>query len=103
MKLDDSITLTKVISTVDAELNPVETETVTDLGKCCIVKNDRASIIATNDGKQYIFAYQIFMRKPKLIPDVNDRIHITKKDGTINQDCIVTDRVTLKNWLKIWV
>lgn len=106
MRLDDKISIKKVVSSFDDELNPIVTEQVYDLGKCCITPNSSAQKIKGNDGSDYVYFYLIIMRKPKdnaLIPREGDMVHITKKDGTIDRDCKVAGFVTLRNWLKIWL
>lgn len=106
MNLSDKIQLIRITRTEDERLNPIEIKEVVNLGKCVIVQNSLAAKIKSNDGKDYVYSYVVYMRKPKHIDDIpkeNDIIHITKKDGTIDKDCRVVGFVTLKNWLKIWV
>lgn len=106
MNLSDKIRLIQITITEDERLNPIETRTIVNLGKCAIIQNSSAAKVKSNDGKDYIYSYVVYLRKPKridYIPKENDIIRITKKDGTIDKECRVVGFVTLKNWLKIWV
>lgn len=104
MNLSDIIELGTPIASQDQNLNEVSTISWTSLGKCLITPNSAASKTRSNDGKDYIYSYEIIMRKPKnTIPKENQIIHIVKKDGTIDETCRVKGFVTLRNWLKIWV
>lgn len=106
MNLSDKIQLIRIAITEDERLNPIETKVVVNLGKCAIVQNSSAAKVKSNDGKDYVYSYVVYLRKPKQhadIPKENDIIHMTKKDGTIDKECRVIGFVTLKNWLKIWV
>jgi hypothetical protein len=103
MRLEDDITLLTVTKTTDADLNEIETTLSQSLGKCIICPNTSARLTSSEDGQQYIYSYLLIMRKPSVIPTENSRIHIKKKDGTVDKDCTVKGFVTLRNWLKIWV
>ncbi len=77
-----------------------------DLGKCVITPNSSAAKTRGNDGRDYIYAYEVYMRKPKdagLIPRDNDIVRITKSDGSIDRECRVAGFVTLRNWVKLWL
>lgn len=90
----------------DEELNPVARTEWQQQFKCKILPNSSASKVTSNDGKDYIYSYEVFMRKPKqltLLPIENDLVHITKKDGTIDKDCRCIGFVTLRNWVKLWL
>lgn len=105
MNLSDTIGLVSVISGYDENLDPIETKETVPLGKCSIIQNTSAQQTTLNDGKEYIYSYVVVMRKNKntVIPTEGNVIHITKKDGTIDKECIVKGFVTLRNWVKIWV
>lgn len=104
MNLSDKIELGVSETSIDENLNEVSQLNWIDLGKCLITPNSSASRTIGNDGKEYIYSYEIIMRKPKTnIPKENDMIHFVKKDGTIDKTCRVSGFVTLRNWMKIWV
>lgn len=93
-------------SEFDEDLNPVEYTEWQMEYKCKILPNTSARKIKGNDGADYVYSYEVFMRKPKqaaFIPRENSIVHITKKDGTIDRDCRCIGFVTLRNWLKLWV
>lgn len=90
----------------DDELNPVERNEWTQLFKCKILPNSSASKVTGNDGIDYSYSYEVFMRKPKqlaFLPRENDFVHIRKKDGTIDKECRCIGFVTLRNWVKLWL
>lgn len=104
MKLGDYIEIKEVYSEYDAKLNEVEVVQWIPLGKCIIVPNTSAKITKTNDGEEYIYSYEVIMKKPKsIIPSENKEVHIIKEDGTIDTICRVKGFVTMRNWLKIWL
>lgn len=106
MRLDDKIILERVVVGQDKQLNPTETIQQIDLGKCIITPNSSAAKIKGNDGSGYVYSYLVIMRKPKditLIPQANEKVRITKKDGSIDMMCRVSGFVTLRRWLKIWL
>ena len=106
MQLSDSIKILVVESGFDDNLDPVNITQWIDLGRCIIVQNTSAQKTTLANGTEYIYTYQIFMRKPvdiNLIQRESETIRITKKDGTIDKECNVAGFVTLRNWLKIWV
>lgn len=77
-------------------------------GKCVIFPNSKAQKIRLNDGKEYIYAYELVAPLKKslypLIPEENDNVKIIKEDGTINKDMTVQGFVTLKKrYLKLWL
>ena len=60
------------------------------------------------DGQKYTYVYEIYapLNKAKypLIPKEGDKVHITKKDGTIDKEMEVKGFVTLKKrFLRIWL
>lgn len=104
MNLSDKIELEVNYTFLNENLNEVCLTEWVNLGKCLIMPNNAASKMKGNDGKEYIYSYEIVMRKPKSnLPKENDRIHIMKKDGTIDTICQVKGFVTLRNWMKLWV
>ena len=105
MVLNDDISLLVVTTEIDENLDAIEVSEWVYLGKCSIVQNSSARRIALKDGMEYTYSYEIYLRNKKglKITKDGDTIHITKKDGTIDKDCIVTGFVTLRNWVKIWV
>lgn len=104
MNLPDKIALEVTVAFVNENLNEVNYTEWVDLGKCLIMPNTSAAKMKGNDGKEYIYSYEIVMRKPKTnIPKENDMIHFVKKDGTIDKICRMSGFVTLRNWMKIWV
>lgn len=105
MNLSDSIELQEVISDFDENLNEIEVKEWILLGKCHIMPNTSARLTKTNDGKGYVYAYEILMHKPKkqVFPKENDLVRIKKKDGTIDKECRVIGFVTMRYWLKLWV
>ena len=79
-----------------------------DFGKCVILPNTKASIITLADGQKYTYAYEIYAplnkAKYQLIPKEGDKVHITKKDGTIDKEMEAKGSVTLTNrFLRIWL
>lgn len=131
MNLSDHISLRRAEVWYDSELAPREdarqlvssvqeavtdddgtplsdhTEAVwTDLGKCVITPNSSAAKTRGNDGRDYIYAYEVYMRKPKdtsLIPRDNDIVRIRKSDGSVDKECRVAGFATLRNWVKLWL
>lgn len=94
----------------DEEGNPLAPEAFIfiDFGKCVILPNNKASVITLADGQKYTYAYEIYAplnkAKYQLIPKEGDKVHITKKDGTIDKDMEVKGFVTLKKrFLRIWL
>ena len=94
----------------DEEGNPLTPEAFIfiDFGKCVILPNTKASIITLADGQKYTYVYEIYapLNKAKysLIPKEGDKVHITKKDGTIDKEMEVKGFVTLKKrYLRIWL
>lgn len=90
----------------DDDLNPVEWRTWQQEFKCKILPNTSARKVTGTDGADYVYSYEVFLRKPRqaaFIPRENDTVHLTKKDGTINRDMRCIGFVTLRSWLKIWV
>lgn len=109
MKLSDRIRLKLINTKYDERLNEVENIDWIDLGKCMIMPNTAAKITRGNDGKEYLYSYEIMMKIPKdlfghkIVPKEGDDIHIIKGDGTIDKTCKVVGFVTLRNWVKLWV
>ena len=104
MKLSDSIELKTVVSGFNENLDEIESIEWIKLGKCIINPNTAAKLTIGNDGKEYLYSYEIMMKKPKgIFPKEGDEIHIVKQDGTIDKVCKVSGFVTLKTWLKLWV
>ena len=104
MNLTDKIEIERTYTFLNENLNEVDMKEWVELGKCLIMPNTSAAKAKGNDGKEYIYSYEIILRKPKNnIPKENDTIHIVKKDGTIDKVCRISGFVTLRNWLKIWV
>ena len=94
----------------DEEGNPLTPEAFIfiDFGKCVILPNTKSSIITLENSKKYTYAYEIYapLNKAKypLIPKEGDKVHITKKDGTIDKEMEVKGFVTLKKrFLRIWL
>lgn len=94
----------------DSDGNPIEATATRfyDFGKCTILPNTSARVITLADGKTYIYSYEIVapltQRKYKMLPREGDKVHITKKDGTIDVDMEVKGFVTLKKrYLKLWL
>ena len=56
MNLSDKIQLIQITITEDERLNPIETRTIVNLGKCAIVQNSSAAKVKSNDGKDYIYS-----------------------------------------------
>lgn len=105
MRLDDSILLKSVISSINEDGDTLEEVSYNPLGKgkCKILPNVAATEVSGTDGKSYSTSYQVFLKKPSTIPVEGDVVRITKKDGSIDKDCEVKGFVTLKNWLKLWL
>ena len=104
MNLPDTIQLELIEAKLDTKLDVVETAKWVNIGKCLIMPNTSARLIKANNTEGYVYSYEVIMRKHKVyLPKEGDRIHITKKDGTIDKTCEVTGFVTLRNWVKIWV
>lgn len=110
MKWEDSIELYKPIKGgFDNNGNPIEEESSwISLGKCFISFNSSANRVTLADGSEYIYSYYVILPIRKAmysyLPKEGDRVHITKKDGTINVEKEVTGFVTYKQrYLKIWL
>ena len=104
MNLSDKIQFKTTYTYLNENLNEVSNTEWVDLGKCLIMPNTSASKTKGNDGKEYIYSYEILLRKPKnYLPKENDIIRIIKKDGSIDKECRVNGFVTLRTWLKLWV
>ena len=109
MRLSDNIELKQVHTEYDNRLNEVEVVEWLPLGKCIITPNTAARLTRGNDGKEYVYSYEIIMKIPKnlfgqrVIPKENDEVHIVKEDGSIDKVCKVSGFVTMRSWLKIWV
>lgn len=104
MNLSDTIELGIPTVAQDMELNEVSTMDWAMLGKCLVTPNSAANKVKGNDGKDYVYSYEVIMRKPKnIVPRENQMIHIVKKDKTVDKTLRVIGFVTLRNWLKIWV
>lgn len=70
----------------DENFNPVRNpENWIPLGDCKIHGNSSAKTVPAADGKDYIYNYQITMYTPVIIPALNDKVRITKADGSISQ------------------
>lgn len=70
----------------DENFNPVRRpEAWTLLGDCKIHGNSSAKTVPAADGKDCVYSYQITMYTPAIIPALNDRVRITKADGSISQ------------------
>ena len=70
----------------DENFNPVRNpENWIPLGDCKIHGNSSAKTVPAADGKDYIYNYQITMYTPIIIPALNDKVRITKADGSISQ------------------
>lgn len=74
------------------------------LAKCVILPNNESRQVRGKDGIVRDYSYVVFYRKVrgKEIPTEEDIIHLTKKDGTVDTDCVVVGMVTLRNWVKVW-
>ena len=105
MVLNDEIKLLVTTTVEDENLDTIEIRDWVTLGKCAIIQNSSAKRIILNDGKEYAYSYEVYLRikNGMEIPNEGDVIHLTKKDKTIDKDCHVAGFVTLKNWLKVWV
>lgn len=70
----------------DENFNPTrKPETWIPLGDCKIHGNSSAKTVPGADGKDYIYNYQIMMYTPAIIPTLNDKVRITKADGSISK------------------
>ncbi|MCZ2726294.1 hypothetical protein [Bacteroides caccae] len=70
----------------DENFNPVRNpENWIPLGDCKIHGNSSAKTVPAADGKDSIYNYQITMYTPVIIPALNDKVRITKADGSISQ------------------
>jgi len=103
MRLDDHLELLITENGYDEDMNPTELTTTIDIGKCKILPNTAASRVRGNDGNEYIYAYEIFVRNPARIIVEGDKVRFIKKDETIDKTMTVRGFVTLKKWEKIWV
>ena len=106
MNLSDKIELETSYTFLNENLNEVVRTEWVDLGKCLIMPNTSAAKVKGNDGKEYIYSYEIILRKPRnvgYLPKENATIRIKKKDGSIEKTCKVSGFVTLRNWIKVWV
>lgn len=94
----------------DEEGNPIEATATRlyDFGKCIILPNTSARLVTLADGTQYTYSYEVIAplssTKYKMLPREGDKVHITKKDGTIDCDMEVKGFVTYKKrHLKLWL
>lgn len=106
MNLSDRIRVTVIANATDEDLNPIERTEQQQEFKCKIIPNSSAKKVTGNDGLDYVYSYEVYMRMPKdknLIPRENQVVHITKKDGTIDRDSRCIGFVTLRNWVRLWL
>lgn len=103
MRLDDTLELYTVESGYDTNLNPTESVKVVNIGKCKILPNSKAVKTRGNDGSEYIYSFEIFVRNPKQIVVEGDKVRLRKKDGTIDRIMTVQGFVTLRKWERLWV
>lgn len=103
MRLDDTLELYTVESDYDSNLNAVESVKVVNIGKCKILPNSKAVKTRGNDGSEFVYSFEIFVRNPKQIVVEGDKIHFRKKDGTIDRTMTVQGFVTLRKWERLWV
>lgn len=73
-----------------------------------ISPNSRANKVSLNDGKDFVYSYEVFVKLKKqyypLIPKEGSRVWLHKADGTIDKDMEVKGFVTLKQrYLKLWL
>ena len=89
----------------DENFNPVrKPETLAFHGDCKILGNASAKTVPAADGKDYIYNYQITMFTPAIIPKLNDRVRITKADGSIFEKVMtVVGSGTTKRKLSIFL
>lgn len=89
----------------DENFNPVRhPEAWIPLGDCKIHGNSSAKTVPAADGKDYIYNYQITMFTPVIIPALNDKVRITKADGSISQKVMtVVGSGTTKRKLSIFL
>lgn len=107
MNLSDKIYTTKQELQQDENLDysPLKATVQKEfLAKCVITPNSSSQQVKGNDGTVRDYAFTVFYRKPrgKELPKLNEIVHLAKKDGSIDTDCIVVGVVTLRNWVKIW-
>ena len=110
LKLREHFALKLLIDHYDEDGNPVEEPSSEwqAFGKCVILPNSQAKIIALADGQQFVYSHEIYapLSKAKypLIPKEGDKVWITKKDGTIDKEMEVKGFVTYKRrYLRIWL
>ena len=89
----------------DENFNPVRNpENWIPLGDCKIHGNSSAKTVPAADGKDYIYNYQITMYTPVIIPALNDKVRITKADGSISRKVMtVVGCGTTKSKLSIFL
>lgn len=94
----------------DKDGNPIEATATrfSEYSKCVIFPNTKASCITLNDGKQYIYSFEVIAplskNKYKILPREGDMVKIIKKDNTICKEMEVKGFVTYKRrYLKIWL
>ncbi len=71
----------------DENMNPIpEHYDFMPLSSCRIEKNGTAKTITGNDGNSYVYSYIVYMPKGLgVIPRKDDKVRITKAEGTIDQ------------------
>ena len=71
----------------DEDMNPIpERYDFMPLSACRIEKNGTAKTINGNDGKSYVYSYIVYLPKEsKVVPQKNDKVRITKADGSIDR------------------
>lgn len=83
MRHDDKIELFMTQKGYDESFNPtVKKERITT--SCCKIHgNPVAAKIKSADGSDYVYAYQVVMFTPEVLPEINDTVRITKRDESI--------------------
>lgn len=76
--------------------------------KCSILPNTKATHIVLNDGKKYVYAYEVYIplnkAKYEFLPKQGDFVKIEKKDGTIIMEKEIQGFVTYKKrYLRLWL
>lgn len=86
MQYEDKIELFVEATGYDENFNPVANDgSWIDLDLCKIHGNSSSRKVSSADGEDFIYSYQVTMFTPHIIPKLNDRVRITKADGSIEK------------------
>lgn len=105
MRFNDKIYLQRITTEKNENLDTIEVVSWSDPWKCNVLPNTKSQTVHGNDGVDYVYAFEIMLRKPQdLYPKEGDMVRIVKKDGSVDATKRVLGHVILKGFLlKLWV